>query len=158
MKLIFFNLNRMFYMVDGKKGLIDDQLSTLLLDFFNKINSLQMQTHTATPLDSLSQKEIQVIESLADRKLPMSELSEMTNVKNSTLTQIADKLVKKQYLARAFSENDRRMVIVHLTAKGMQLWKNQADLKKKTIDSILDRLQFEEQVALMNALTKIKAL
>jgi DNA-binding MarR family transcriptional regulator len=148
----------MFYMVDGKKGLIDDQLSTLLLDFFNKINALQMQNHTATPLDCLSQKEIQVIETLADRKLPMSELSKLTHVKNSTLTQIADKLVKKQYLARAFSENDRRMVVVHLTAKGMQLWKNQADLKKKTIDSILDSLQFEEQVALMNALTKIKSL
>jgi DNA-binding MarR family transcriptional regulator len=158
MKLIFFNLNRMFYMVDGKKGLIDDQLSTLLLDFFNKINALQLQNHTAAPLESLSQKEIQVIESLADRKLPMSELSKLTRVKNSTLTQIADKLVKKQYLARAFSESDRRMVIVHLTPKGMQLWKSQAEIKKKTIDSILGSLQFEEQVALMNALTKIKTI
>jgi DNA-binding MarR family transcriptional regulator len=148
----------MGYMAEGRNGLIDDQLSGLLLDFFNRINNLQLQTHSTNPIDTLSQKEIQVIETLAERKVSMNALSKLTGVKSSTLTQITDKLVKKQHMTRISSEKDRRVVMVHLTSKGLHVWKRQIEVKKKVIDGILSTLHFEEQVALMNALIKIKAL
>ena len=50
--------------------------------------------------------------------LNQSELGELTNKDNPTLTRIIDLLCKKGYTERRMHPNDRRSFIVHLTPKG----------------------------------------
>jgi DNA-binding MarR family transcriptional regulator len=143
-------------MPEERRGLIDDQLSHLLWDFFNRIDQVQMHASASSPFETISRRETQTVEIIGDKTLSMKELSKLSGVKSSTLTQITDKLVKKQCLERSLSDKDRRIVLVKLTNKGLRIWRGQMDAKRQTIEAILGTLQFEEQVALLNLLTKIK--
>lgn len=145
-------------MVEPKRGVIDDRLSTLMLNLLEKVNNIGFQTNNNKPFDNLSTKEIQLIEALGNKKASMGELAKLVNVKESTLTHLSDKLVKKGYLTREHSKKDRRRVVAHLTEKGTSTWKKQLEVKKKTIELIISALEFEEQVVILNVLERLNKL
>ncbi len=141
-----------------EKGVIDEKLSSLMLNFFDSMNKQQLIDNNAHPFDTLSSKEIQLFEAIADKKYTMGELSNNTGIKESTLTHISDKLVKKGFLTRERTEKDRRVVLVYLSKKGQEEYQTHRKAKKDKIDSILSTLEFEEQVTLLNVFEKINRI
>jgi MarR family transcriptional regulator, organic hydroperoxide resistance regulator len=55
-------------------------------------------------------------------KMTMNELSEWMSLATSTMTRIVDNLVRDGYIERIQDEQDRRVVCVSLTRKGMELF------------------------------------
>ncbi len=68
-----------------------------------------------------------LIELKKSESLTMNELSEKMNLNTSTMTRIINNLVRDKYIQRAQHEGDRRIVIVELTEKGLDM-ANQLEL------------------------------
>ncbi len=85
----------------------------------------------------------------------MGTLAGKLNSSMSALTAIIDRLVVQGVVLRERSEEDRRIVRIGLTAKGVSLYeehlKMQLDLSRK----MLSRLSTQEQDALLDILRKI---
>jgi DNA-binding MarR family transcriptional regulator len=85
----------------------------------------------------------------------MGTLAEKLSSSMSALTAIIDRLVAQEIVLRERSEEDRRIVRIGLTPKGISLYeehlKTQLDLSRK----MLSRLSAPEQDALLDILRKI---
>ncbi len=85
----------------------------------------------------------------------MGALAEKMSSSMSALTAIIDRLVAQGVVLRERSEEDRRVVRIALTPKGVSLYeehlKMQLDLSRK----MLSRLSAQEQDALLEILRKI---
>ncbi|HEY0088168.1 MAG TPA: MarR family transcriptional regulator [Candidatus Lokiarchaeia archaeon] len=66
--------------------------------------------------------------------LPIYELSKKTQLKKSTLTSMLDRLEKKGYIKRSYSEQDRRLIIIKRTEKDNSF----QDLYKKVSEKMID--------------------
>jgi DNA-binding MarR family transcriptional regulator len=85
----------------------------------------------------------------------MGTLAEKLSSSMSALTAIVDRLVAQGIVSRERSEEDRRIVRIGLTPKGISLYeehlKTQLDLSRK----MMSRLSTQEQDALLDILRKI---
>ena len=85
----------------------------------------------------------------------MGTLAQKLSSSMSALTAIIDRLVAQGVVLRERSEEDRRIVRIGLTAKGVSLYeehlKTQLDLSR----TMLSRLSAQEQDALLDILRKI---
>lgn len=90
-----------------------------------------------------------------NNEITMSKISDIMNLSMSTLTGIADRLVKKKYICRERSETDRRIVLIKLTEKGNDFVES---FNKRILDYIsiaMNAITDEEKVFLINIITKI---
>lgn len=87
---------------------------------------------------------------LADRKteVTMSELSEYIHAPMSTSTGIVDRLVKKKYLTRGRSEEDRRIVTVRLTPDGEAFIGKLKNYWINIASAVLSNLTAEEKLVI----------
>lgn len=72
------------------------------------------------PLGFTTSQCYSLMELLEHGNMTMQELSERMNLNSSTMTRVVDKLVRDKYILRSRSENDRRIVIVSLSDKGIE--------------------------------------
>lgn len=133
-----------------------DSIFDLILDNFRKI--FYPEEWLATDL-ALSRTELLLV-ILLDRRgeMTMSELASELNVALSTMTGLADKLVKGGYLARSRSDSDRRVVTVGLTESGREV---AASLKKTAFEylKIIDEtLSPAEKETLQQIYHKVKTV
>ena len=86
----------------------------------------------------------------------MSTVARALNVTVGTLTIAVNNLVKKGYIQRVRSEEDRRVVLISLTEKGEKAFCHHRDFHEKMVLAILKDLNVEETEALTRALTKLQ--
>ena len=90
--------------------------------------------------------------------LPFGEIGAKMMVTVSNLTGIVDRLEEKKIVSRKRDENDRRVVHVVLTEKGVKLYKSTIPLFEKSliqIFSALDKTQQKELSALLRKLNQL---
>ncbi len=108
----------------------------------------EKKTCSNSPLSLLTYNDLRALETL-DRKgvLTMRELAESLSLPMSTLTSIANKLVKSKFIARVRIDEDRRVVQVQPTQLGRQmiaLRKNaHTSVSKELLKSLTDSEQEE---------------
>jgi MarR family transcriptional regulator, 2-MHQ and catechol-resistance regulon repressor len=88
--------------------------------------------------------------------LPFGEIGAKMMVTVSNLTGIVDRLEEKRLVSRKRDENDRRVVHVVLTEKGLKLYKNAIPLFEKSISQIFSSLDKSAQKELSVLLRKLK--
>lgn len=89
--------------------------------------------------------------------LSMNEISEKMNLNSSTMTRILDKLVRDEYILRCKDDNDKRIVIVSLTEKGIEAASKLNDSVKAYYKKIIQNIpegQVEEILKSVNILQK----
>ena len=64
-------------------------------------------------------------------------------------------LVKKGYAVRERSEQDRRVVFIHLTLKGRKAFHHHAEFHRRMTDAVLDVLDENEVLVLAKALNRL---
>ena len=72
-----------------------------------------------------------------------------------TLTIAVNSLVKKGYVDRARSEEDRRVVLISLSEKGRKAYLHHQQFHEQMIEAIVEELTQEEKVVLEKALVKL---
>lgn len=131
-------------------------LNELLVDTFNDILTIEQQALQSGIFKDLSVTEIHTIAAIGMYKpRTMSQVATDLNITVGTLTTAVNNLVKKQYVERKRSEQDRRIVQIKLTKKGKLAYrihqKFHGDMIKATIDGLTD----EEERVLIKSLDKL---
>lgn len=130
-------------------------LNDLLVDFFHNILEIEERSLRDSGSD-LTITEIHTIDAVGDSEpKTMTEISRSLKVTMGTLTTGVDKLIKKGYLIRKRTEEDKRIVLVELTEKGIKAKKLHDAFHQEMIDSVISHLDPTEEELLVQSLQKL---
>lgn len=135
---------------------INDALNEILVGLFKDINEIEEKAIRTGQYKNMTSNDMHVIEAigLGDAK-NMTAVAKVLNVTTGTLTISVNSLVKKGYVERIRSEEDRRVVLVSLTQRGRKAFSHHQKFHKEMIDSIVEGLSEEEKEVLQNSLLKL---
>ncbi|MGI6200052.1 MAG: MarR family winged helix-turn-helix transcriptional regulator [Christensenellales bacterium] len=132
------------------------QLNEFFVHVFNKILIFEEQALSRTGCPDLSVRELHVIEAVSDLarlgRNTMSAIAEMLAISVSSLTTAVNVLVRKAYLRREGSQQDRRMVYVCLTEKGAQAEAQHRAFHERMIASVSEQLTDAQWQTLLKSL------
>lgn len=130
-------------------------LNKLLVQLFNDILHIEENSLKNIDLMDLSMTEIHTIEAVGikDAKT-MGEIAHDLRITVGTLSAAITKLIKKGYVERKRTEEDRRVVLVSLTSKGENVYREHQVFHEEMITSMLGNFS-EEEYILAIALEKL---
>ncbi len=130
-------------------------LNELLVDLFHDILEIEEKSLRESGSD-LTITEMHTIHAVGEeRPRTMTEVSRDLNITMGTLTTGVDKLIKKGYLVRKRSEEDKRVVLVELTEKGIEARRMHDSFHQDMISSVIEALDDGEEEVLIQALNKL---
>ena len=111
-------------------------LNKLLVQLFNDILHIEENSLKNIDLMDLSMTEIHTIEAVGikDAKT-MGEIAHDLRITVGTLSAAITKLIKKGYVERKRTEEDRRVVLVSLTSKGENVYREHQVFHEEMITS-----------------------
>jgi DNA-binding MarR family transcriptional regulator len=86
----------------------------------------------------------------------MSELSSFFFTPLPTMTSIVQRLIEQGYLKRKRSDEDRRIVLISLSSKGVDYYKNHRQEYTSLFQQTVDNISVEELENISKLITKIK--
>ena len=131
-------------------------LNEMLVKLFRSINVIEERAIRTDEYQDVTANDMHVIEAIG-----MEEAKNMTSVARSlkvttgTLTIAVNSLVKKGYVERVRSEEDRRVVLISLSEKGKGAYLHHQKFHDQMIDAVVEELTEEEQQVLERALRKL---
>lgn len=131
-------------------------LNEVLVRLFRDITAIEERAIKTGEYKELTVNDMHVIEAI-DVQEPknMTSVAKALSVTTGTLTISVNSLVKKGYVERIRSEEDRRVVLVSLTDKGRSAYACHAGFHRRMIQSVVEGLAVEEQEVLQGALLKL---
>lgn len=131
-------------------------LNELLVDIFNDILTIEQKAIQAGEFNDLSVTEMHTIEAIGMYTLKsMSEVAAELEITVGTLTIAINNLVKKGYVERKRTEEDRRVVQIALTKRGKLAYRIHEKFHSDMIKATIDGLTEKEEDILINSLEKI---
>ena len=131
-------------------------LNKLLVQLFNDILHIEENSLKNIDLIDLSMTEIHTIEAIGikDAKT-MGEIAHDLRITVGTLSAAITKLIKKGYVERKRTEEDRRVVLVSLTSKGENVYREHQVFHEEMICAMLSNFSDEEEQVLSKSLEKL---
>lgn len=131
-------------------------VNELLVKLFNDILQIEEHSLKGDQFKDLSITEIHVIEAigLAETR-NMSSVARDLDITIGTLTIAINNLLRKGYVNRLRSEEDRRIVLISLTEKGQEAYVQHSKFHEEMIKTTIARLSEEEIKVLIAALENI---
>lgn len=131
-------------------------LNELLVELFTDILTIEQNALQSGEFKDLSVTEIHTIDAIGMySKRTMSEVAQELRITVGTLSTAINHLVRKGYVQRNRSEEDRRNVYISLTKRGKLAYrvhdKFHCDMIKNTISGLSDK----EEKILMDSLEKL---
>ena len=132
-----------------------EAINDVLVNLFNEILDLEERALITGEYKNIN--DMHIIDALGIREQKnMSTVARLLNVTVGTLTIAVNNLVKKGYIQRMRSEEDRRVVLISLTKLGERAYYHHKDFHEKMVLAVLKGLNVEETEALTMALTKLQ--
>ena len=129
-----------------RRKMVDDMLSKT----FNSIQYVERASLSNRLTEGLSIAELHTIYAVGLYECnPMKVIAERLNVTLATVTVAIDKLVRKGFMCRIRSEEDRRKVLVKLTTKGRKAYRAHDAFHRNMVDTALAGLSPEEEEAFL---------
>ena len=135
---------------------ITSTLNEVLVKLFREINTIEERAIKTGEYKELTVNDLHVIEAidLFEAK-NMTTVARQLSVTTGILTISVNGLVKKGYVERIRSEEDRRVVLISLTEKGRKAYKRHQQFHQEMIDAIISDLNEKEQEILERALSNL---
>ena len=86
----------------------------------------------------------------------MSTIAKLLSVTVGTLTIAMNSLVKKGYVIRERGKEDRRVVYISLSEKGLRAYRHHEEFHRQMIEAVLENLTEDETESLVKALAKLE--
>ncbi len=135
---------------------INRTLNEVLVKLFRDINALEERAIRTEEYQDMTSNDMHVIEAIGTEGTKnMTSVARELEVTTGTLTISVNSLVKKGYVDRTRSEEDRRVVLISLSDKGQKAYLHHRKFHEEMIDAVLKDLTEEEQQALEKALSKL---
>ena len=128
-------------------------INNILVNLINEIWELEEKAIITEEFKDLTNNDMHVIEAigLGDGN-NMSSIAKKLNITVSSLTTAMNSLVNKKYVERRRSEEDRRVVFVKLTDRGVKAYRHHEDYHRQMTRAILDKLDEAEIPVLVKTL------
>jgi len=107
---------------------------------------------------ALSMVHVSVIALLeAEGPLPMSRLADALDVSDASATGIVSRMEQRRLVERRHDADDRRVVLVHVTDEGADVFRQFAARRRERLDRLLTELTEEELSGFLLGLRSMKA-
>lgn len=135
---------------------INHMLNEVLVRLFRNINVIEERAICTGDYKDVTANDMHVIEAIdMEEARNMTSVARSLGVTTGTLTIAVNSLVKKGYVERVRSEEDRRVVLVSLSEKGKKAYLHHQQFHEQMIEAIVEELSEEEQAVLEKALVKL---
>ena len=133
-----------------------EKVNIILVRLFAYILDIEEKCLKIGEFSDLSITEMHVIDNIGvTKERTMSDTAKDLNITSGTLTTAIDNLIKKGYVIRRRSAEDRRVVKIKLTEKGKAAFKSHEDFHKDLVISALQQLDSNEEEVLIKVLSNI---
>lgn len=130
-----------------------EKINDVLVHLFQEIWELEEKAIITEEFKDLTNNDMHVIEAIGlGAGNNMSSIAKKLNITVGSLTTAVNNLVNKNYVERSRSEEDRRVVYVKLTEKGINAYHHHEDYHRQMTQAIIDKLDKEELPVLMKTL------
>lgn len=145
--------NKEFYLTGEEIVNINKALNELLVGLFKDINEIEEKAIRTGQYKNMTTNDMHVIEAIGiSGAKNMSSVAKTLNVTTGTLTIAINSLVKKNYVERVRSEEDRRVVLISLTPKGKKAYYHHKKFHDDMIEEVVNHLDETEQKVLEKTL------
>lgn len=135
-----------------------ETINDILVNLFNEIWDIEEKALITEQFKDISVNDMHIMEAIGiEKPKNMSSVARLIDVTVGTLTIAINNLVKKGYVMRVRSEEDRRVVLVSLSEKGKAAYEHHRQFHQKMVGAVLEDLNQEETLVLTNALKKLSS-
>ncbi len=123
------------------------------MQFFKYIMEIEERKLITDEFRDLTYNDMHIIEAIGmEKPRNMSAIAKLMSVTTGTLTRAVDALEKKGYVQRQRSSQDKRVVHIVLTQRGVLAFRHHEKFHQDMIAFILEHVSEEESVVLRRAL------
>ena len=128
-------------------------INNVLVNLINEIWELEEKAIITEEFKDLTNNDMHVIEAVGTGDgRNMSSIARKLNITVGSLTTAMNSLANKKYVVRRRSEEDRRVVFVKLTPKGIRAYKHHEDYHRQMTQAVVDKLDDAEMPVLLKTL------
>jgi len=134
-----------------------ETLNDILVILFNDIMDIEEKAIISGDFCDISNNDMHIIEAVGNGEPQnMSTIAKRLSVTMGTLTTTMNSLVKKGYVVRQRSEEDRRVVYMSLTGKGKKAYAHHQKFHHEMIEAVVKDMSPEEEEVLVSSLSRLK--
>lgn len=135
---------------------INTALNEVFVKVFKNITAIEEQVIRTEEYQKATANDMHVIEAIGMGKPKnMTSVAKSLSVTTGTLTISVNSLVKKGFVERVRSEEDRRVVLISLTEKGKQIFMKHQKFHEELVESIVNQLDEQEKILLQKVLSNL---
>lgn len=135
---------------------IIDEVNSYLVRIFNEIMQIEEESLKSSEFKDITIKEMHTIEAIGLVDNPTSsQVANKLGITVGTLSVSIQNLVKKDYVERIQSAEDRRIVRLKLTKKGKLLYRLHHKFHTDMVEKTLTDLEIDEAQALIKGLRNL---
>ena len=132
-------------------------LHDILVILFQEILDIESKALITSEFKDISVNDMHIIEAIGEKEPKnMSTVAKIMSVTVGTLTIAINSLVKKGYVHRERSEEDRRVVLISLTEKGRKANAHHQKFHDGMIQAVLKDLDEDQQKILVKSLMNLR--
>ena len=133
------------------------ELNEILVRLFRNIMDIEEKAIITQVFQDITNNDMHVIEAIGmGTPKNMSSIAKELSVTVGTLTIAMNSLVKKGYVSRVRSAQDKRVVLLSLTDKGLSAYEKHAAFHQKMVSTVMEGLDGQEMEVLAHALEKLR--
>ena len=135
----------------------NETLNDILVNLFNEVMDSEERSVSESEFKNISVNDMHILAAIGIREpRNMSSIARTLSVTVGTLTIAVNNLVKKGYVKRVRSQEDRRVVLLSLSTKGQKAYFHHKAFHDNMVRAVLKDLTPEEAGALTIALQKLQ--
>lgn len=124
---------------------------------FNEVLDMEHKALINGSFKEISINDMHIIDAIGIQEARnMSAVAKTMSVTVGTLTTAINNLVKKGYVSRIRSVEDKRVVLLSLTEKGVAAYQKHAVFHKQMVQTVMDGFEGEEMEVLLRAFKKLR--
>ena len=134
-----------------------DVFHDILVNLFQEIMDIEEKALITAEFKNISVNDMHIIEAIGTGEPKnMSTVSKLMSVTVGTLTIAINNLVKKGYVSRVRSEEDRRVVLIFLTEKGKRAYQHHREFHDGMVKALVEGLDEGQQKILVKSLLNLR--
>lgn len=135
-----------------------ESMNEFLVGIFREIMNIEEKAIRTSEFGDLTSNDMHIIETVGIKEEKnMSAVAKSLSVTTGTLTIAMNSLVKKGYVERVRSQEDRRVVLLSLSPKGRKAYEHHKVFHENMIKATVDKLSEEEKNILAKALVNLRS-
>ena len=134
-----------------------DVFHDILVNLFQEIMDIEEKALITAEFKNISVNAMHIIEAIGTGEPKnMSTVAKLMSVTVGTLTIAINNLVKKGYVSRVRSEEDRRVVLIFLTEKGKRAYQHHREFHDGMVKALVEGLDEGQQKILVKSLLNLR--